>query len=293
MRPGPGRLLAAAALASALAAPAPAPAQAPTREIDCPALLVHVKSVTSLLERAKLLDVAAAKCPQDAPVAYEHAFALERLRRYPEALVAYRTAAELDPAHAKAHVGVADTLMLLGDTAGAVAAYERGLKLDPANARAGKALEVARIKARAQRGEDISSDEFVRVMSQAEVKGGPAESAEGPMVRMQILFKLGAASLDESSLGKLAVVGEALRRPALAGARLEIAGHTDDTGDPEANLALSRRRAEAVRDRLASRHQIPADRLVVAWFGQGRPLAPNTSPRNQQLNRRVEFRLLK
>ena len=296
MRPGQGRLLAAAAVAAALAAP-PAPAQAPapgpTRQIDCQALLVHVKSITSLLERAKLLDTAAAKCPQDAAVAYEHAFALERLRRYPEALVAYRTAAELDPGHAKARIGVADTLMLLGDTAGAVAAYEQGLKLDPANVRAAKALEVARIKARAQRGDDISSDEFVRVMSQAEVKGGPAESAEGPMLRMQILFKLGSASLDESSLGKLGVVGEALRRPALAGARLEIAGHTDDTGDPEANLALSRRRAEAVRDRLVSGHQVPADRLVVAWFGQGRPLAPNTSVKNQQLNRRVEFRLLR
>jgi len=277
------------ALAAALAAPGPASA----KEIDCAALLAHVRTQTSLLERAKLLDTAAASCPDDAPVAYEHAFALERLRRYPEALGAYRRAAELDPGHAKAHVGVGDTLMLAGDPAGAVAAYQRGLALDPGNERARKALELARIKTRAQRGDEITSDDFVRVMTQAETRGGPAESAEGPMVRMLIHFKTGAAVLDATAQERLRVVGEALRHPSLRGARLEISGHTDDAGTPEANLALSRGRAEVVREHLMARYQVPGDRLVIGYYGHTRPLAPNTSPENRRLNRRVEFRLLK
>lgn len=281
--------LAAAALAAALLAPAAVWA----KEIDCAALLSHVKTITSLIERAKQLDAAAAGCPADAAVAYERAFALERLRRYPEALGAYRTATELNPGHAKAHVGVADTLMVLGDPAGAVAAYERGLALDGSNERARRALDLARIKARAQRGDDITSEEFARVMTQAEVKNGPAESAEGPMVRMQILFKPGAAALDAAAVARLQVVGDALRGKALAGARLEIAGHTDADGSPEANLALSRGRAEAVRDHLVARFQIPAERLVVAWFGQVRPISSNATPEGRRLNRRVEFRLLK
>lgn len=285
----PRRALAAAALAVALLAPLAGRA----KELDCAALLAHIKTVTGLIERAKQLDAAAAGCPADAAVAYERAFALERLRRYPEALGGYRTAAELDPRHAKAHVGMGDTLMVLGDPAGAVAAYERGLALDGTNERARRALDLARIKARAQRGDDITSEEFARVMTQAEVKNGPAESAEGPMVRMQIHFKTGAAALDGAALARLQVVGEALRSPPMAGARLEIAGHTDADGSPEANLALSRGRAEAVRDHLVARFRIPAERLVVAWFGQVRPISSNTTAEGRRLNRRVEFRLLK
>lgn len=284
---------AAAALALALGAALLAPGPAGAKEIDCAALLAHVKTITSLLEKAKQLEVAAARCPRDAGVAYEHAFALERLRRYPEALQAYRSATELDPSHAKAHVGVGDTLMVLGDPAGAAAAYERGLALDGTNARARKALDLARIKARAQGGGDITSDEFVRVMTQAEAKSGPAESAEGPMVRLQIHFRSGSTALDAAATARLQVVGEALSKPALAGAKLEIAGHTDDEGRPDANLTLSQGRAEAVRDHLVSRFKIAPERLVVAFYGQTRPIVANTTPEQRKQNRRVEFRLLK
>jgi len=276
----------------ALAGLAASTAAAQSREIDCAALLTHIRSQPSLLEKGKLLETAAAKCPRDAAVAHEYAFALERLRNYPEALRQYRIAAELDPGNGKAHIGVADTLMLLGDTAGAVAAYERGLALDAKNDRARKALELARIKNRAQRGEEITSDEFVAVMTRSERKSGPAESAEGPLLRMSIHFRSGSAVLDGTALSRLRVVGAALQSKALARARVEIAGHTDDTGEPEGNLQLSKDRADSVRRHLVQKLRVPGDRLAVAHHGQGRPLAPNTTPENRRLNRRVEFRLL-
>lgn len=280
-----------ALLAAALVWWAPGPAGA--REIDCAALLGHIRTVPSLLEKRKLLESAAEKCPRDAAVAHDYAFALERLRSYPEALRQYRLAAELDPRNGKAHIGVGDVLMLLGDTAGAVAAYDRGLALDTGNERAKKALELARIKLRAQKGEDITSDEFVRVMTEAEHKVGPAESAEGPLLRMQIHFRTGSATLDGTAVGRLGVVGKALKSKALSTARVEIAGHTDDVGEPEANLALSRRRAEQVRDHLAGKVGVPAGRLAVSAFGQSRPIAGNDSAEGRAQNRRVEFRLLR
>jgi OOP family OmpA-OmpF porin len=71
-------------------------------------------------------------------------------------------------------------------------------------------------------------------------------------------------------------------------ARVALNGHTDDVGLPEANLLLSRRRAEAVRDRLVALG-VPAPRLSAEGFGATRPLAPNTTEEGRQQNRRVEF----
>lgn len=278
--------------AAVLAGLAARGAAAQPRQIDCAALLTHIRAQASLLEKAKLLETASAKCPRDGAVAHEHAFALERLRNYPEALRQYRLAAELDPANGKAHIGVGDTLMLLGDTAGAVAAYEKGLALDTGNERARKALELARIKDRAQRGGNITSEEFVAVMTRSERKSGPTESAEGPLLRMPIHFRSGSNALDGAAVSRLKVVGTALQSKALARSRVEIAGHTDDAGDPQGNLTLSKERAESVRKHLVQKLGVSADRLVVAHYGQSRPIAPNTTPESRRLNRRVEFRLM-
>jgi len=286
------RLVRCIALVASLA-PAAVPAPAPGDD-GCAARLERARAQTSLIEKRKLLEEAVGSCPRNDAIAYEYAFALERLRRYPEALRYYRVASGLGPRNGKAFIGAGDTLMVLGDPTGAAAAYARGLALSPGDARARKALELARIKSRAQRGEDISSEEFVRVMTEAESKGeGPAESAEGPMVRMQILFRVASAKLDRAAFRKLEVVGKALRSKALGQARVQIAGHTDDSGSPATNLELSRLRAEAVQAHLVARYGIARERLPVAFFGQGLPIVPNTSEGNKKLNRRVQFRLLK
>ncbi len=65
-------------------------------------------------------------------------------------------------------------------------------------------------------------------------------------------------------------------------------GHTDSTGPAEANLRLSRRRAEAVAAYLRARG-IPAPRILVQGFGETMPLASNSTPEGRRLNRRVEF----
>ncbi len=73
--------------------------------------------------------------------------------------------------------------------------------------------------------------------------------------------------------------------------QIEIAGHTDDRGDPAANLDLSKRRAQAVVGYLAKLGVTPA-RLKAVGYGKTRPAVPNTSDEARQRNRRIEWRVL-
>ena len=56
---------------------------------------------------------------------------------------------------------------------------------------------------------------------------------------------------------------------------IAIAGHTDSVGRPEANQVLSENRANAVKEWLASRGGVPADRISTRGHGQTQPTAAN------------------
>jgi OOP family OmpA-OmpF porin len=73
--------------------------------------------------------------------------------------------------------------------------------------------------------------------------------------------------------------------------RVEVQGHTDDSGSGKRNAALSRARAEAVVDALVERG-ISKERLVAKGFGAQRPVASNGTAEGREKNRRVEFRVL-
>jgi len=73
----------------------------------------------------------------------------------------------------------------------------------------------------------------------------------------------------------------------------EIGGHTDNLGDPAKNQEISRQRAEMVQKYLTENFGIASDRLHVASYGQTKPRVPNSSPGNQEVNRRVEFSKIK
>jgi len=72
---------------------------------------------------------------------------------------------------------------------------------------------------------------------------------------------------------------------------IEVAGHTDSIGTEEYNQDLSVRRAQSVADYLVQ-NGVSRDRLRVVGFGETRPRAPNDSPENRQLNRRVVLSIL-
>ncbi|MCA0375288.1 MAG: OmpA family protein [Gemmatimonadetes bacterium] len=71
--------------------------------------------------------------------------------------------------------------------------------------------------------------------------------------------------------------------------QLTIEGHTDNVGAAAANLALSQKRADAVRSALISQFGVDGARLTARGLGQTVPAAPNTTPEGRQQNRRVEL----
>ncbi len=73
--------------------------------------------------------------------------------------------------------------------------------------------------------------------------------------------------------------------------RVEIAGHTDNTGTPAHNLQLSQARANAIVKYLTGKG-INAARLQAKGYGADQPVADNTTEKGKQLNRRTEVRIL-
>lgn len=69
---------------------------------------------------------------------------------------------------------------------------------------------------------------------------------------------------------------------------IEIAGHTDNTGNKNTNQVLSEQRAQSVANWLKAKG-ITSARLEVKGYGDSKPIAPNTSEEGKQSNRRTEF----
>lgn len=74
--------------------------------------------------------------------------------------------------------------------------------------------------------------------------------------------------------------------------KVEISGHTDDQGAAAYNQQLSERRAKAVGSYLLEKG-VAAGRLKQIGYGSRKPLQPNDSESNRQLNRRIEFKIIK
>jgi outer membrane protein OmpA-like peptidoglycan-associated protein len=74
--------------------------------------------------------------------------------------------------------------------------------------------------------------------------------------------------------------------------RIELGGHTDNSGDKKFNLTLSANRAKAVYDYLLLNGKIAASRLTYKGYGDSRPKVPNDTPENKARNRRTEFKVI-
>jgi len=73
---------------------------------------------------------------------------------------------------------------------------------------------------------------------------------------------------------------------------IEIGGHTDNIGSVAYNLELSRERAKAVTLYLVSKG-IRISRIKFKGYGRSIPIASNETEEGRQLNRRVEFKIIK
>jgi outer membrane protein OmpA-like peptidoglycan-associated protein len=105
-----------------------------------------------------------------------------------------------------------------------------------------------------------------------------------------LYFETGRAEISINSKPYLNLVGKMLSKyPKL---RMEIAGHTDNTGGAAANLKLSQDRADAVRLYLSAAYSELNGRLSAHGYGSTQPKTSNKSAEGRQANRRVEITVL-
>lgn len=143
-------------------------------------------------------------------------------------------------------------------------------------------------------GEDVDYTQFSipaleegqnRLNYQINIKFKPATS----FTLNNVHFESGKATLTIESYKQLKDLLEFMKLKKLA--KIEVAGHTDNVGDDEANLVLSTKRAEAVRNYLIS-NGVAADRVIAEGYGEKFPVDSNVTAQGRQANRRTEVRLL-
>jgi len=112
------------------------------------------------------------------------------------------------------------------------------------------------------------------------------EEAKKTLILEGVNFETGKAELTPESRTILDGVAESL--VANESIKVQVGGHTDNTGSAAVNKRLSTARASAVRDYLISKG-VAADRLTAAGFGPGKPVASNRTAAGRAQNRRVEL----
>lgn len=102
-----------------------------------------------------------------------------------------------------------------------------------------------------------------------------------------IFFDTAKSDVKPESASALQEIGKLLQQdPKL---KLYIVGHTDNAGDFQMNMDLSKRRAEAVMKALTNTYGVSADRLQAFGSGPLAPVAPNRDEEGRAKNRRVEL----
>lgn len=115
----------------------------------------------------------------------------------------------------------------------------------------------------------------------------PIKAGEKISLR-NIFFDSDSYKLEDKSRSELSKLVDFMKQnPNL---KIEISGHTDNSGTPAHNKSLSENRAKAVYDYLI-KAGIPAARLSFKGYGETQPLAPNTTEEGKALNRRTEVKI--
>ncbi|MCU0444687.1 MAG: OmpA family protein [Microscillaceae bacterium] len=114
---------------------------------------------------------------------------------------------------------------------------------------------------------------------------------QGQSIRLNnLFFDFDKYELRSESKGELRRLWALLNEnPSLS---IQVEGHTDSVGDDPKNQLLSENRASAVRDYLIQ-NGISESRITTKGYGETNPIASNDTEQGKQLNRRVEFKVLK
>lgn len=164
--------------------------------------------------------------------------------------------------------------------------------IDAANADRARreAEERARREAADRAARDkAEADRIAREKAEAEARARAAIAAARAAFASAIYFDLDKSELTAEARAALDAKLPLLR--ANPNVRIRIAGHADDRGSDEYNVALSQRRAAAAKRYLVDQG-IPADRIDVAGFGEERPAVQGSGEEAWSKNRRDEFEII-
>nr|WP_246414687.1 OmpA family protein [Yoonia ponticola] len=113
-----------------------------------------------------------------------------------------------------------------------------------------------------------------------------ALNSVGRTVLDDLSFANGSADLADETYASLKTLAAYLQaNPSL---QIALVGHTDASGSLDGNIALSKRRARAVRQRLINRYDIPPSQLDAQGMGYLSPVGNNLTDAGRDANRRVE-----
>jgi OOP family OmpA-OmpF porin len=167
--------------------------------------------------------------------------------------------------------------------------YVQVMELVTAKADAAPTPEAAPAPSRGPDAPDTTPASGPSPYEQAPALIGALTSA-GHVVLTDLEFASGAGALSDRSYPSLEALAEFLKgNPARI---VVVVGHTDAVGSLSANVALSKRRAEAVRDRLVTRYGVPGAQVQAQGAGYMAPVASNLTAEGREANRRVEAVLL-
>jgi OOP family OmpA-OmpF porin len=115
---------------------------------------------------------------------------------------------------------------------------------------------------------------------------GQAMESVGPYVLTDLRFETGSSALGDGTYDSLTDLAAYLKSHPTR--RVALVGHTDAEGPLSANIAISKRRATSVLERLVTAHGVPSSQLEAEGIGYLSPLASNQSDEGRTFNRRVE-----
>lgn len=118
----------------------------------------------------------------------------------------------------------------------------------------------------------------------------PATQMEPEHLTLQmqasILFEVGSSALKQAGTMKVAEVSATLRE--YPNSTIIIKGYASSEGADDYNLALSKRRAEMVRNTMIGNHVAPS-RITAVGMGESSPIGDNSTESGRSMNRRVEI----